>query len=127
MNVKLAELLSNNEGRFPFYVTKDYYPVYYITNKGVNLCPYCANLILKGRKLLRNDIIADDLEDYKINWDNYTLVCARGHIIESATMELEVPEISNRGKIHVKNKRKVPNKIGHVQLHSNGKQAYKRH
>lgn len=127
MNVKLAELLSLNGGRLPKYVTKEAYPVYYITRQGVVLCPFCANLILleNSRKIFGDKITADDLEDYKINWDNYDLVCERGHKIDSATIEIDYPleeRIFNN-----ENKRQIPNKIGHIKLYSHGKQASPRH
>lgn len=127
MNIKLAELLSNNNGRLPNYLTKAYYPVYYTTIQGLVLCPHCANLILQGETFVgEKRIIADDLDDCKINWDNYNLKCEHGHKIESATIELELPQ-----KIGVyindKNKRQIPNKIGHIKLHSNGEQASQRH
>lgn len=126
MNIKLAELLSKNGGRLPKYLTKDSYPVYYVTKQGKILCPYCANLILlENSKILGNRITADDLEDYKINWDNYDLVCERGHKIDSATIEIDLP-IEER-IMNNENKRKIPNKIGHIKLHHIGKQASSRH
>ena len=120
MYIKLAELLSRNGGILPKYITKDSYPVYYVTKQGKILCPYCANLILKGESPFRNKIIADDLEDYKINWDNYDLECERGHKIDSAT--LEIAPVRER-IMNNENKRKVPNKIGHIKLHSDGEQT----
>ena len=127
MNVKLAELLSLNGGRLPKYVTKEAYPVYYITRQGVVLCPFCANLILLGnsRKIFGDKITADDLEDYKINWDNYNLKCERGHTIDSATIEIDYP-IEER-ILNNENKRQIPNKIGHIKLYNHGKQASPRH
>lgn len=127
MNVKLAELLSLNGGRLPKYVTKEAYPVYYITRQGVVLCPFCANLILleNSRKIFGDKITADDLEDYKINWDNYDLVCERGHKIDSATIEIDYP-LEER-ILNNENKRQIPNKIGHIKLYSHGKQASPRH
>jgi hypothetical protein len=126
MDIKLAELLSLNGGRLPKYITKDSYPVYYVTKQGVILCPYCANLILlENSRMFGNKIKADDLDDYRINWDNYDLVCERGHKIDSATIELDVP-IGERWRNN-ENKRQIPNKIGHIKLRINGKQASPRH
>ena len=65
MNPKLAELISMNDGELPSFITEDFYPIYYLTRKGEILCPTCANLVLKGKA--KGQIIADDLEDYKIN------------------------------------------------------------
>ena len=124
MNIKLAELISKNKGELPSHLTDEAYPVYYTTIQGLVLCPYCANLILKGESPFRNKIIADDLEDYKINWDNYDLECERGHKIDSAT--LEIAPVRER-IINNENKRKVPNKIGHIKLHSDGEQTSPRH
>ena len=124
MNIKLAELISKNKGELPSHLTDEAYPVYYTTIQGLVLCPYCANLILKGESPFRNKIIADDLEDYKINWDNYDLECERGHKIDSAT--LEIAPVRER-IMNNENKRKVPNKIGHIKLHSDGEQASPRH
>ena len=120
MNIKLAELISKNKGELPSHLTDEAYPVYYTTIQGLVLCPYCANLILKGESPFRNKIIADDLEDYKINWDNYDLECERGHHIDSATLEIApvLERIMNN-----ENKRKIPNKIGHIKLHGDGKQT----
>ena len=120
MNIKLAELISKDKGELPSHLTDEAYPVYYTTIQGLVLCPYCANLILKGESPFRNKIIADDLEDYKINWDNYDLECERGHKIDSAT--LEIAPVRER-IINNENKRKVPNKIGHIKLHSDGEQT----
>ena len=120
MNIKLAELISKNKGELPSHLTDEAYPVYYTTIQGLVLCPYCANLILKGESPFRNKIIADDLEDYKINWDNYDLECERGHKIDSAT--LEIAPVRER-IMNNENKRKVPNKIGHIKLHSDGEQT----
>lgn len=124
MNIKLAELISKNKGELPSHLTDEAYPVYYTTIQGLVLCPYCANLILKGESPFRNKIIADDLEDYKINWDDYDLECERGHHIDSATLEIApvLERIMNN-----ENKRKIPNKIGHIKLHGDGKQASPRH
>lgn len=126
MDIKLAELLSMNGGRLPKYLTKDSYPVYYITKQGKILCPYCANLILlENSKVFGDTITADDLQDYKINWDNYDLVCEHGHKIDSATIEIGFPlreRIMNN-----EDKRKIPNKIGHIKLYGNGEQASPRH
>lgn len=126
MDVKLAELLSLNGGRLPKYLTKDAYPVYYITKQGVVLCPYCANLILlENSHLFGDNINADDLQDYKINWDNYTLMCQHGHKIDSATIEIDIP---SHGRIfNNDNKRQIPHKIRHVKLHSTGEQTSTRH
>lgn len=121
MNIKLAELISKNKGELPSHLTDEAYPVYYTTIQGLVLCPYCANLILKGESPFRNKIIADDLEDYKINWDDYDLECERGHKIDSATIEIGFPVIERT--MNNENKRKIPNKIGHIKLPSNGKQA----
>ena len=120
MNIKLAELISKNKGELPSHLTDEAYPVYYTTIQGLVLCPYCANLILKGESPFRNKIIADDLEDYKINWDNYDLECERGHHIDSATLEIApvLERIMNN-----ENKRKIPNKIGHIKLYGDGKQT----
>ena len=120
MNIKLAELISKNKGELPSHLTDEAYPVYYTTIQGLVLCPYCANLILKGESPFKNKIIADDLEDYKINWDNYDLECERGHHIDSATLEIApvLERIMNN-----ENKRKIPNKIGHIKLHGDGKQT----
>lgn len=120
MNIKLAELISKNKGELPSHLTDEAYPVYYTTIQGLVLCPYCANLILKGESPFRNKIIADDLEDYKINWDNYDLECESGHKIDSAT--LEIAPVRER-IMNNENKRKIPNKIGHIKLHSDGKQT----
>ena len=120
MNIKLAELISKNKGELPSHLTDEAYPVYYTTIQGLVLCPYCANLILKGESPFKNKIIADDLEDYKINWDNYDLECERGHRIDSAT--LEIAPVRER-IMNNENKRKIPNKIGHIKLHGDGKQA----
>ena len=124
MNIKLAELISKNKGELPSHLTDEAYPVYYTTIQGLVLCPYCANLILKGESPFKNKIIADDLEDYKINWDNYDLECERGHRIDSAT--LEIAPVRER-IMNNENKRKIPNKIGHIKLHGDGKQASPRH
>ena len=124
MNIKLAELISKNKGELPSHLTDEAYPVYYTTIQGLVLCPYCANLILKGESPFRNKIIADDLEDYKINWDNYDLECERGHKIDSAT--LEIAPVRER-IMNNENKRKIPNKIGHIKLHSDGEQTSPRH
>lgn len=127
MDVKLAELLSINGGRLPKYLTKDDYPVYYITKQGVILCPSCANLILLESSNLYGDTLnADDLVDYRINWDNYTLECIHGHIIDSATIELDFPKrigVLN----HDRNKRQIPNKIGHVKLQNTREQTSHNH
>ena len=124
MNIKLAELISKNKGELPSHLTDEAYPVYYTTIQGLVLCPYCANLILKGESPFRNKIIADDLEDYKINWDNYDLECERGHKIDSAT--LEIAPVRER-IMNNENKRKIPNKIGHIKLHGDGEQTSPRH
>lgn len=124
MNIKLAELISKNKGELPSHLTDEAYPVYYTTIQGLVLCPYCANLIIKGESPFRNKIIADDLEDYKINWDNYDLECERGHHIDSAT--LEIAPVQER-IMNNENKRKIPNKIGHIKLHSDGEQTSPRH
>ena len=124
MNIKLAELISKNKGELPSHLTDEAYPVYYTTIQGLVLCPYCANLILKGESPFRNKIIADDLEDYKINWDNYDLECERGHHIDSAT--LEIAPVRER-IMNNENKRKIPNKIGHIKLHGDGEQTSPRH
>ena len=121
MNIKLAELISKNKGELPSHLTDEAYPVYYTTIQGLVLCPYCANLILKGESPFKNKIIADDLEDYKINWDNYDLECERGHHIDSATLEVDLSFLEGVKK-HA-NKRKIPNKIRHIKLHGDGKQA----
>lgn len=126
MYIKLAELLSKNGGVLPKYITKDSYPVYYVTKQGKILCSYCANLIISGNtKLCGDNITADDLQDYGINWDNYNLVCEHGHKIDSATIEIGFPVIERT--MNNENKRKIPNKIGHIKLPSNGKQTSPRH
>lgn len=126
MYIKLAELLSRNGGILPKYITKDSYPVYYMTKQGKILCPYCANLILLGNtKIYGDTITADDLQDYRINWDNYDLVCEHGHKIDSATIEIDFP-VRER-TMNNENKRKIPNKIGHIKLHGDGKQTSSRH
>lgn len=126
MDIKLAELLSMNGGRLPKYITKDSYPVYYVTKQGKILCPYCANLILLGNsRLFKDNITADDLQDYRINWDNYDLVCEHGHKIDSATLEISFP-IRER-ILNNENKRQIPNKIRHIKFYSNGKQTSPRH
>lgn len=116
MNPKLAELISMNDGELPSFITEDFYPIYYLTRKGEILCPTCANLVLKGKA--KGQIIADDLQDYKINWDDYDLVCEHGHKIESATVELSTLEESNRNDT---SKRKIPIKSRWTKFHSNGK------
>lgn len=126
MDIKLAELLSMNGGRLPKYITKDSYPVYYVTKQGKILCPYCANLILLGNsRLFEDNITADDLQDYRINWDNYDLVCEHGHKIDSATLEIGFP-VRER-ILNNENKRQIPNKIRHIKFYSNGKQTSPRH
>lgn len=127
MDVKLAELLSLNGGRLPKYLTKDAYPVYYITKQGVILCPNCANLILlENSRMFGDKINADDLVEYRINWDNYDLVCERGHKIDSATLEIDLPKMIG-DLINDKSKRQIPNKIGHIKLHSTREQTSTRH
>ena len=113
MNVKLAELISQNGGKLPFYLTKDSYPVYYITIQGMTLCPKCANLIIKGEKTspFGKRVIADDLVDYRINWDNYYLTCELGHKIESATLDLTKIEFKTPNTSHIR--RHIPSKISH--------------
>lgn len=119
MNVKLAELLSKNGGTLPYVVTKDAFPVYYVTRQGVVLCPYCANLIIEGKSApFKSKLIADDLEDVRINWDNYNLECERGHKIESATIEIDIPV--KEGVNYYENKREIPNKIRQFKLHHTG-------
>lgn len=103
MNPKLAELISMNEGELPSFITEDLYPVYYLTRKGEILCPTCANLVLKGKA--KGQILADDLEDFRLNWDNYDLKCKYGHKIESATLDLSTLQVV-RGK-EVVNKLKI--------------------
>ena len=126
MNIKLAELISKNKGELPSHLTDEAYPVYYTTIQGLVLCPYCANLIISGNtKLCGDTITADDLQDYGINWDNYNLVCEHGHKIDSATIEIGFPVIERT--MNNENKRKIPNKIGHIKLPSNGKQTSPRH
>lgn len=124
MNIKLAELLSNNGGKLPRYVTDELYPVYYTTTQHVILCPACANLILGNSNIFGGQIKADDLEDCKINWDNYDLVCERGHKIESATLDLDkIGEIINGNT----RKRQVQTKGRQLKLHSIREQTSTRH
>lgn len=125
MNIKLAELISKNKGELPYYLTDDAFPVYYITTQGTLLCPYYANLILEGQSPFKNKIVADDLEDYKINWDNHDLTCERGHHIESATIEVDLSFLEGVKKHE--NKRQIPNKIRHFKLHHTGEQTSQRY
>lgn len=121
MNIKLAELISKNKGELPSHLTDEAYPVYYTTIQGFVLCPDCANLILKGESPFKNKIIADDLEDYRINWDNYDLECERGHHIDSVTLEVDLSYLEGVKKHE--NKQKIPSKIRHFKLHHTGEQA----
>ena len=121
MNIKLAELISKNKGELPSHLTDEAYPVYYTTIQGLVLCPDCANLILKGESPFQNKIIADDLEDYRINWDNYDLECERGHHIDSVTLEVDLSYLEGVKKHE--NKREISGKIRHFKLHHTREQA----
>lgn len=91
MDIKIANLLSANQGELPSHTSDVDYPLYYLTKDNRILCPMCANAILKGTYRL-DHIKADDIVDFQINWDNYDLTCFGNHAIETATIELEYDE-----------------------------------
>ena len=85
MNIKITNLLSSNNGKLPSYTENGDYPLFYVLRGGKVLCPKCANKLLIGGGL--NNISANDLEDYQVNWDSTDLKCINDHYIERATIE----------------------------------------
>ena len=92
MDIKIVKLMSNNDGKLPTYVADVDYPVYYVTKDGKVLCPKCANAVIKGTIELDN-LTADDICDYQVNWDNNDLMCYSNHKIETATIDIYSEEV----------------------------------
>ena len=91
MDIKIARLLTENQGELPYYSHLGDYPMYYLTKDNRILCPQCANAILRGEYTV-DHIKADDIVDYQVNWDNDDLTCFANHKIETATLELDDEE-----------------------------------
>lgn len=91
MDIKIAKLLTQNNGKLPTYVDNMDYPIYYTTKDNKVLCPKCANAVVMGEVHL-DHLSADDISDYKVNWDNDNLMCYSNHKIDTATIDIEADE-----------------------------------
>lgn len=89
MKINIAKLIAENNGELPHHTTVGGYPLFYITKDNKVLCPDCANAVIQGTNDDFENIEADDIEEYEINWDNYDLMCENDHLIESATLEVD--------------------------------------
>lgn len=84
MNIKITNLLSKNKGTLPSYTEEEKYPLYYVLRGDRVICPKCANILITQGL---NNVLANDLEDYQVNWDS-DLKCINGHSIDRATIDL---------------------------------------
>lgn len=87
MNIKIATLIAQNDGKLPTYIEGSELPIYYTTINGRVFCPKCANALLKGEVQL-DHTTADDLNDYEVNWADEKLQCYSNHSIDTATLEI---------------------------------------
>lgn len=85
MNIKITELLVKNNGVLPSYTEQEGFPLYYVLRGDRVLCPTCANTLVNEGL---NNILANDLEDYQVNWDS-DVRCINGHRIDRATIDLK--------------------------------------
>lgn len=85
MNIKITNLLTEHNGVLPSYTDNENYPIYYVLRGDRVICPTCANTLINEGL---SNILANDLEDYQVNWDS-DLQCINGHKIDRATIDLK--------------------------------------